>query len=359
MTKKIIVLSIIIIALIGGVVAFDKMGKKNDETAFQNEENPSGGDESELLTEDQTGSPSETPDVSQTGNQEKSSLDSTQPDEEKETSAPEWKYSGLAIAGGFADADIVELSNGSLRMYYSEEPETSGFQGRVYSAISSDGLNWTKETGTRMTWATFPSVMKLSDARYRMYFQNAGLIKSAISSDGLSWSEESGIRMDTANSLGLTLENVAAPTVIKNDSQYIMVYRGTINQKYPGQVPNSNTQLFLWATSPDGLNFTKKGMALDSRNGEFKGLLDGPEFVLWDDGSIRLYFWSYHGAYHVEFKNNSFSQTAQFDYTTASSPSVEFPQNPPCDPTLTKINNKWFMYYGQHTKGIYYAKYYE
>jgi hypothetical protein len=32
-----------------------------------------------------------------------------------------------------------------------------------------------------------------------------------------------------------------------------------------------------------------------------------------------------------------------------------FPENPPGDPTLIEINDKWFMYYGQHTKGIYYA----
>lgn len=268
--------------------------------------------------------------------------------------APNWKNEGIAIPGKYADAEIVELGNGKYRMYYSTEPEAQGFKGQVYSVISSDGINWKKEDGERMEWATFPSAIKLPDGKYRMYFQNQGNIKSATSSDGLSWNEEPGTRMDAANNEGLNLENVAAPTVMKTGDEYTMVYRGTINERYPAKVPNDNTQLFLWATSKDGLNFEKRGIALDSRNEEFQGLLDGPEFVRWDDGSIRLYFWSYRGVYHATFANGKFSE-AEFDFTTAVDLNNRFPENPPGDPTLIKINNKWLMYYGQHGKGIFYA----
>lgn len=274
-----------------------------------------------------------------------------------EAATPEWKYGGSAIEGTYADADIVKIQDGNYRMYYSAEPEVSGFQGQVYSATSSDGKVWQKEQGTRMVWATFPSVLKLSDGRYRMYFQQAGVIKSALSSDGINWVEEPGVRIDTNNNAGLTLENVAAPTVVNDGGRYVMVYRGTINQKYPGEVPNPNTQLFLWATSENGIDFEKKGLALDSRNSKFQGLLDGPELVKWDDGVLRLYFWTYSGVYHTEFNNNKFSEDAEFDYTTATNPNNPFPENPPGDPTVEKINEGWFMYYGQHTKGIYYAIY--
>jgi len=109
----------------------------------------------------------------------------------------------------------------------------------------------------------------------------------------------------------------------------------------------------LWATSVDGLTFEKQGIAFDSRNSEFKGLLDGPDLVQWDDGSIRLYFWSYRGVYHLNYQDGNFSKTASFDFSI--DPSVPFPMNPPGDPTLIKISDEWFMYYGQHTKGIYYA----
>jgi len=266
-----------------------------------------------------------------------------------------WQPKGVAISGQYADAEIVSLGTGNgYRMYYSEEPEVAGFSGKLYSATSSDGIIWSQESGVRKEWATFPSVMKLEDDRYRLYFQNDGKIKSAISSDGLTFSEESGVRMDSANSLGLVFENVAAPTVIKTGNDYVMVYRGTINERYTAeQVPNSNTQLFLWATSNDGLNFEKRGIAIDSRNSVFKGLLDGCEFVQWDNGVARLYFWSYSGVYHVVF-NGSFSEE-EFDFSTGTGSGQPFPENPPADPTLMKINDEWFMYYGQHGRGIYYA----
>ncbi|MCX9012993.1 MAG: hypothetical protein OIN66_17975 [Candidatus Methanoperedens sp.] len=268
---------------------------------------------------------------------------------------PVWKYGGVGVAGTYADAEIVDLGNGRYRMYYAVEPEVPGNKLEVFSAVSGDGMDWKKEDGVRREFSVFPDVVKLPDGRYRMYFQNQGVIKSAISSDGLSWTEEAGVRIDGTNTAGLKLENVAAPTTMKIGDEYVMVYRGTVNQKYPAEVPNSNMQLFLWAISKDGMVFEKKGIALDSRNSIFQGLLDGPELVRWDDGSIRLYFWSYRGIFHTVFKNGSFSQETGFDYTTASNLGMLFPPDPPCDPTLAKIGNKWFLYYGIHTKGINYA----
>ncbi|MEK6897809.1 MAG: hypothetical protein AABX28_00445 [Nanoarchaeota archaeon] len=267
---------------------------------------------------------------------------------------PAWIDKGIAISGTYADADVVDIGYGNYRMYYSLEPEVAGFNGQVYSSVSSDGITWNIESGTRKESSTFPSVIKLSDGRYRMYFQNAGVIKSAISSDGLTWQDEAGTRIDANNNLGLNFVNVVAPTVINTGSEYVMVYGGAIDEKYSAeQVPNSETHILMWATSQDGLTFEKKGMAVDSRNSVFKGWLDGPEFVNWD-GEMRLYFWGYKGVYHVIFNNNVFSDS-EFDFTNSPDSTDLFPTNPPGDPTLMKINNKWLMYYGGHQTGIYYA----
>ncbi len=289
--------------------------------------------------------------------QEEAAEEITEQEETKEpekTEVPSWKEGSAAIAGKYADADIIDLGNGKYRMYYSLEPEVSGFKGQVYSALSSDGINWEQEEGVRKEWATFPSVIKLPDGKYRMYFQNQGVIKSAVSSDGLIWQDEPGTRIDTINSEGVIFENVVAPTVISAGSGYVMVYGGAINEKYSAEkVPNSETHTLMWATSDDGLSFEKKGIAVDSRNSVFKGWLDGPEFVNWD-GETRLYFWSYLGIYHVVFSNNAFSEP-EFDFTNYQDSAMPFPPNPPGDPTLAKINGKWLMYYGQHEKGIYYA----
>ena len=268
-----------------------------------------------------------------------------------------WQTGEVAIGGKYADADAVDLGNGKYRMYYSIEPEVAGNQLEMYSATSTDGIIWTKESGIRKTFAPFPSVLKLPNGKWRLYFQNTGVIKSALSSDGLNWSDEAGTRMDATNSLGLKFDNVAAPTVDRlSDGNYIMVYRGFINDAYSNETPNKNTQLFLWASSKDGLNWTKKGMAIDSRNSTLQGLVDGPEIVpKWDDGTVKLFFWSYSGVYESTYSEGKFSQPALVYSGQNTNAQNKFPMNPPGDPTLLKVNGTWYMYYGQHTKGIYSA----
>ena len=204
-----------------------------------------------------------------------------------------------------------------------------------------------------------------------MYFQNGGLIKSALSSDGLNWSDEQGTRIDAAES-GFSLENVGAQsTLLLDNGAYAMVYRGTINEPYKTteKIPNKDTHINFWATSKDGLVFEKKGLAIDSRNETLLGAADGAEWVKWDSKELRVYFWSYAGVFHVvynaslqersdviasDYKNGAFSEPV-FDFTNNQNKMAKFAPNPPSDPTLAKINGKWFMYYGQHTKGIYYA----
>lgn len=279
------------------------------------------------------------------------------PPQPPETVQPAWQLGGLAIAGSYADAEIVALGNGNYRMYYAIEPEVPGNKLEVFSATSTDGITWSKEAGTRKEFATFPDAVKLPNGKFRLYFQNAAVIKSATSDDGLSWRDENGIRINTGKEGELDITNVRAPTTLMlDDGTYLMVYSGAMDQKYAPDVPNSITTLLFYAISTDGINFEKKGIALDSRNSEFKGWLDGPELVKWDDNEIRLYFWSYRGIYHITYNNGMFSPAAVFDYTTNENPLNQFPESPPGDPTLAKINGKWLMYYGQHTKGIYYAE---
>ena len=271
-----------------------------------------------------------------------------------------WKLGEVAIAGTYADAEIVELGNDNYRMYYSIEPEVPGNKLEVFSATSTDGINWNKEEGIRKEFATFPDIVKLPDGRFRMYFQNAGVIKSATSHDGLIWIDDPGIRIDKIE-LGFKLEDVGAQgTILLEDGTYIMAYRGTVNEPYrtAEKIPNKDTHIYFWATSKDGLAFEKKGLAIDSRNDVLLGAADGAEWVRWDHATgkieLRVYFWSYAGIYHVTYQDGTFSEPV-FDFTNNQDKMAKFPPNPPADPTLAKINGKWFMYYGQHTKGIYYA----
>jgi len=267
-----------------------------------------------------------------------------------------WKVGGVAVTGTYADADTVKLADNNYRMYYSIQPEVKGNNFEVYSATSTDGVTWKPESGVRKTMATFPDVVKLTDGTFRMYFQSAGVLKSASSTDGLTWKDEAGTRIDKTNDLSLTFDNVAAPTVLlQSDGTFLMVYRGTINQQYSGEVtPNKNTQLLLWATSPDGLVWTKKGLAIDSRSTPLYGLADGPELFINDDGVIKLSFWTYTGVYWSTVSGSSFSTPEKVFALAESTPNNKFPAMTAGDPTYAQLNGVWYMYYGQQD-GINYA----
>ena len=265
-----------------------------------------------------------------------------------------WQLEGIAVSGNYADPEIVDLKDGRFRLYYAIEPDVPGNKLEIFSSISSDGIVWTQEEGIRKEFATFPDVVRLSNGQFRMYFQNSGVIKSAISEDGLVWIDEEGVRI-TADEEGFAIDNVGAQTtMLLDDGTYIMVYRGTVNERYSPTVPNSITSLFFYATSVDGLSFEKKGIALDSRNAKFEGWLDGAEFVQWDD-ELRLYFWSYTGIYHILYDEGTFSTERILDISTSASTQNPYPGFPPADPTLAKIKNTWMLFYGQRQNGIYYA----
>ena len=288
----------------------------------------------------------------------------TTADTATKANAKTWQTGDYAVEGTYADASVVQTGDGQWRMYYGIQPEVQGNQLQVYSATSTDGKTWTQESGTRKTMATFPNVVKTTDGKYRMYFQQAGAIKSAISSDGLSFTDEAGSRMTTANNVGLTFDNVAAPSVfLQDDGTWMMVYRGTVNTRYAADTPNATTQLLMWATSTDGLTFTQKGIAVDSRNSTLRGQLDGPDIQKWDDGKLHVFATTYAGVYEFVFDGSSFSD-GTLAYALASDlpasqngPTAPADVAPPGDPSLAKIDGTWYMYYGgPRTKnGLWYA----
>lgn len=269
-----------------------------------------------------------------------------------------WKENGYAVKGTYADADVIKISDGKYRLYYATQPEVQGHNFEVYSATSTDGKTWKQESGIRKTMATFPDVVKLSNGKYRMYYQSAGLIKSAISNDGLSFTDESGTRIDKSNSEGLTFDNVAAPSVIQqDDGTFVMIYRGTINTRYASNTPNPTTQLLMWATSKDGLSFTKKGIAVDSRNSTLNGQLDGPDLVKWDDDKYKVFSTTYTGVYEFSFDDSKFGEAKLVLAGEAKKDNMGFHGSPPGDPTTIKIDDTWYMYYGgpRDQNGIHYA----
>lgn len=184
-----------------------------------------------------------------------------------------WIYKKTTIQGEVAgsqnaispvDPDIVLLPDGRYRLFYM-------YDGNIYSAISNYGINFVKENGVRFQgesgeiWMD-PDVIKMGDIWRMFIWKQVGdtnEIISAISNDGLSFTKENvlttvgnisctipvenGYRMyyveggihsafstDERNWVpeGLRLDNVADPTIIGLQNEtYKMFYKTWINPR--------------------------------------------------------------------------------------------------------------------------------
>lgn len=220
-----------------------------------------------------------------------------------------WRDAGRAINGA-VDSDAVVLADGRLRMYYSTGTARSS---RITSSISSDGIHWTRESTNLpgQTWGA-PDVVVLPDGRFRMYYTPSidptGLppgqqrsVRSAISSDGITWAVEDGFRLVPESYPSLVPKGgiqyqVTHPGVVQlANGTWLMLAAFNYEKGFDshGFSSGKQTELIVWATSTDGLAFTSRGIAVDSRNkATFDGYASSPDPAISSDGTVRAYFWS-------------------------------------------------------------------
>ncbi len=216
-----------------------------------------------------------------------------------ETYDPKWfgEYvpvmKGEAANYNYADPDALTLPSG-YRLYVEEMGKH-----QIVSFFSKDGINWSRETGVRVHNAAFADAIYLPDGRVRIYFQGFKAINSAISNDeGLSFTAEDGARVPTGWHGELDVDNVAAPSVVRLiDGRYRMYY---IGRKIDVSYCNNVKHVILSAISNDGLNFSpENGVRVAPEDWPITAqmkhckwsYIDGPEVVLTSEGNTKLYFW--------------------------------------------------------------------
>ena len=202
-------------------------------------------------------------------------------------------------AGWVGTPETMVLSDGTYRMYYSNEKYPFGDPqwGNIVSAVSPDGLTWTKEPNIRVDYGgpydslrvLSPDIMQLSDGTYRMYYAGYDYggdehyrILSAVSADGLTWTKETGVRVDIGGTYD-TLETASPEVIQLPDETYIMFYRG-----YDG-----GTGRILSAVSTGGLAWTKEpGFRLEPNDLGIEGVASvAPgEIITLGDNEYRMYF---------------------------------------------------------------------
>jgi len=182
---------------------------------------------------------------------------------EKDASGKWRRGSGIKLNGQFdgntVDPDVIKLDDGRYRLYYYKgyfitPPPPNFTTHEIYSAISSDGLNFTVEgkafeaanitdptviklndgsylmacvqgtndiiaksadgktfqaAGVTIPNGGIPELVKLDDGSVRLFYNGAGGIVSSRSTDGgMTWQKETGVRLSFSG-------GIADPSVIK------------------------------------------------------------------------------------------------------------------------------------------------
>ncbi len=161
---------------------------------------------------------------------------------------------------------ITAKPGGGYRLFYTGLGPAKPFpacQGYILSAVSEDGLNFKKEPGIRLApqldvphmsrRVLAPSIIKLDDGRWRMYFESRGtadiptVICSAVSTDMINWQCEEGIRLEGFDGLG-------GPRFLKlpDGRGRLYCYAMGIDKA----AADKSAAEIICADTTDGLNFT-------------------------------------------------------------------------------------------------------
>lgn len=184
--------------------------------------------------------------------------------------------SGIRSTGGTVAPTILVLPDGRLRLFY---PATGG----MGSAISSDGLNFTIEPGSRGRFVGDIGVIYLKGGGYRIVFpqgvNGSQTLGSAVSSDGYNFTVEPGARFTpTAQDAGLC----QVPHVLRLPDgrwrlYYIGDWMGTGGSLYKDSIRTA-------VSSDEGLTFTSE------RQGDlFPSHWVDPDMKYLEGGGYRLY----------------------------------------------------------------------
>jgi hypothetical protein len=151
-------------------------------------------------------------------------------------------------AGMMVDPVVLPMPDGTFRLYVPSADEG------IISAVSHDGITFTREQGVRIIYGGMPGALTLPDNHLRMFLNNGpggqpGII-SMISEDGLNFTLEDGMRLQP--SPGYVVNN---PQPIQmNDGGYLMLYQIHEASLTDHPDPWTFTENHL-ATSVDGLNW--------------------------------------------------------------------------------------------------------
>ena len=217
-------------------------------------------------------------------------------------------------------------------------------------AVKALSFSWNKDDGARIVDGSVPFIHKLKNGKSRLYYCKDDKILSALSSDGLTFTKEQGTRI----SQGTGFESfVCDPTIVDlPDGKIRMYYKGANSMK-PG--PGSVHKIYS-AISSDGLTFQKEGLRIDSETNGDKGWASVPDAIMLPDGRVRIYYVT-----AAEMQHGIGSAISSDGLNFIKEPGIRVPNL--VDPALIKIGDKYIVFaasiderFAGIPRGIYYLE---
>lgn len=241
------------------------------------------------------------------------------------------------FSGGFGDTSTIRLNDGRWRMFLVGN-------GAYHSAVSSDGLTFTMEPGTRLPLGNGQArVLRLDDGRVRIYYRSGGGILSAISTDeGLAFTAEAGERI-SASATGLAA--VSSPSFARGrDGRWHMYF-----SDLAATGTNLNPLRIFSASSSDLLTWTLDPGVRIGAGAVLGGSAEHPSAFTNADGSITL-------IYFPKTPTGLMTSTSPDGLTFTTETSIGIPLGN--DPDVVRLPDGMYrMYYnwGDDTSGTIYS----
>ena len=212
-------------------------------------------------------------------------------------------------------------------------------------------FSWEKDSGSRVVDGSVPFVHGLKDGKVRLYYCNSKGILSAISNDGLTFTKEPGVRI----SPGTGFESIVCdPTIVDLPGGKMRMYYKGANNQNPG--PGQAIHKIYSAISSDGLAFQKEGLRIDSETNGDNGWASVPDAIILPDGRVRIYYVTASGMPHGI---GSAISPNGLDFVKEQG--IRVPNL--VDPALARIGDKYVLFaasidegFARLPRGIYYLE---
>ncbi|PIN73742.1 hypothetical protein COV20_05995 [Candidatus Woesearchaeota archaeon CG10_big_fil_rev_8_21_14_0_10_45_16] len=245
---------------------------------------------------------------------------------------------------------IMDVEDINAEKQIPERPDQVPSVAVPEAVVETLSFSWKEDSDSRIVDGSVPFVHRFKDGKVRLYYCKDEQILSAISKDGLTFTKEKGVRISPGTGFEA---HVCDPTLVDlPDGKMRMYYKGA-NTMRPG--PGSVHKIYS-AISSDGLNFQKEGLRIDSEISGDKGWASVPDAITLPDGRVRIYYVT-----NSEMPHGIASAISSDGLYFTKEPGIRVSKL--VDPALVRLDDKYVLFAAsieemspRVPKGIYYLE---